>query len=531
MIFKSPYPDVVLPEMSVTSFMTQDFEQYGDKPALIDGLSGRVMSFRELADAIKIVASNLAKRGFQKGDVLAIYSPNVPEYAVAFHAVATAGGVNTTINPLYTSNELAHQLNDANAKFIITVPMFLDKALEAAAKSSIEEVFVFGEAEGATPFAELMQGDGVLAPVEINPREDLVVLPYSSGTTGLSKGVMLSHFNLVANMVQTDSLTDTTVVEANDTVIAVLPFYHIYGMVVIMNYTLAKGATVVTMPQFDLATFLSLIPKYNVTRVNLVPPIILGLAKHPMVDDYDLSSLLTITSGAAPLGKDLLAATSSRLGCTVTQGYGLTETSPVTHFCPDTRAVEKAGSVGPAIPNTEVMIVDVATREPLNVNENGEVWIRGPQVMQGYLNNPEATANCIDDEGWFHTGDVGYVDEDGYFYIVDRVKELIKYKGFQVAPAELEALLLTHQAIADAAVIPCPDEEAGEIPKAFIVMKDALSEQELMSWVAERVAPHKKIRSVEFIEQIPKSASGKILRRVLVDQERKAKSSEVTPKN
>jgi len=239
-----------------------------------------------------------------------------------------------------------------------------------------------------------------------------------------------------------------------------------------------------------------------------------------MVDDYDLSSLLTITSGAAPLGKDLLSATSSRLGCIVTQGYGLTETSPVTHFCPDTRAVEKAGSVGPAIPNTEVIIADVATQEPLDVNENGEVWIRGPQVMKGYLNNPEATENCIDKDGWFHTGDVGYVDEDGYFYIVDRVKELIKYKGFQVAPAELEALLLTHEAITDAAVIPSPDEEAGEIPKAFIVVKDSLTEEDLMSWVSERVAPHKKIRSVEFIEQIPKSASGKILRRLLVDQER-----------
>jgi len=520
MIFKSPYPDVVLPEMSVTEFMLQNFEEYGDKPALIDGPSGRIMTFRQLASSIQTVANNLAKRGFKKGDVLAIYSPNVPEYAVAFHAVATAGGINTTINPLYTSHELAHQLNDANAKFLITMPIFLDKALEAATNSAIEEVFVFGEAEGATPFSDLMQGEERLEQVKIDPKEDLVVLPYSSGTTGLSKGVMLTHFNLVANMVQTDNLTDSTVVTEEDTVIAVLPFYHIYGMVVIMNYTLAKGATVVTMPQFDLATFLSLIPKYGVTRVNLVPPIILGLAKHPMVDDYDLSSLLTITSGAAPLGKDLLSATSSRLGCIVTQGYGLTETSPVTHFCPDTRAVEKAGSVGPAIPNTEVIIADVATQEPLDVNENGEVWIRGPQVMKGYLNNPEATENCIDKDGWFHTGDVGYVDEDGYFYIVDRVKELIKYKGFQVAPAELEALLLTHEAITDAAVIPSPDEEAGEIPKAFIVVKDSLTEEDLMSWVSERVAPHKKIRSVEFIEQIPKSASGKILRRLLVDQER-----------
>lgn len=532
MIFNSPYPDVALPEMAVTDFVLQNFEQFGDKPALIDGPSGRVLTFTQLAKAIRVVASSLAQRGFKKGDVFAIYSPNIPEYAVAFHAVAMVGGINTTINPLYTSDELAHQLNDASAKYLLTVPMFLDKALEAAAKSTVEEVFVFGEAEGATPFADLMQGDDLLASVDIHPKEDLVVLPYSSGTTGLSKGVMLSHFNLVANMIQFDNMQDTTVVAEDDTVIAVLPFYHIYGMVVIMNYTLAKGATIVTMPKFDIEEFLALIQKYKVTRVNLVPPIILGLAKHPAVDKYDLSSLLTLTSGAAPLGKELLIAASSRLDCVITQGYGLTETSPVTHACPDTRALEKAGSVGPAISNTEVMIVDVATQEPLGINQNGEVWIRGPQVMQGYLNNPAATANCIDQEGWFHTGDVGYADEDGYFYIVDRVKELIKYKGFQVAPAELEALLLTHEAIVDAAVIPSPDDEAGEVPKAFVVIKEPLTktgftetgftETDLMEWVAKQVAPHKKIRRVEFVDQVPKSASGKILRRLLVSKERGA---------
>lgn len=520
MIFKSPYPDVTFPDLSVTEFVLQNFEKFSDKAALIDGPSGRTLTFSQLASAIRQVAANLARRGFGKGDVLAIYSPNIPEYAVVFHAVALAGGINTTINPLYTSAELAHQLNDANAKFLITIPQFLDKAIEAANLTGVEEVFVFGEAEGATPFAELMQDGATFTPVPISPKEDLVVLPYSSGTTGLSKGVMLSHHNLVANMVQFDNILDTTIVDESDTVIAVLPFYHIYGMVVIMNYVLAKGATVVTMPRFDMEEFLGLIETHGVTRVNLVPPIILGLAKHPAVDQYDLSSLLALTSGAAPLGKDLLSATASRLDCVVSQGYGLTETSPVTHACPDTKAVEKAGSVGPPIPNTEVMIVDVATREPLGVNENGEVWIRGPQVMQGYLNNPEATANCIDDEGWFHTGDIGYVDEDRYFYIVDRVKELIKYKGFQVAPAELEALLLTHGAITDAAVIPCPDEEAGEIPKAFVVLKEALSEEDLMSWVAKQVAPHKKIRRVEFVDEVPKSASGKILRRVLVERER-----------
>jgi acyl-CoA synthetase (AMP-forming)/AMP-acid ligase II len=266
--------------------------------------------------------------------------------------------------------------------------------------------------------------------------------------------------------------------------------------------------------------FLQLIQTYHVTRCNLVPPIVLGLAKHPLVEQYNVSSLKFITSGAAPLGADLSSACGARLDCLVTQGYGLTETSPVTHVSPTIQAKVKPASVGRAIPNTETMIVDVNTGQPLGHNADGEVWIRGPQVMQGYLNNPGATVATLDSEGWLHTGDIGHVDEDGYLYIVDRLKELIKYKGFQVAPAELEAILLSNPAIADAAVIPSPDEEAGEIPKAFVVLKGDISPDEIMDFVAGQVAPHKKIRLVEITDEIPKSLSGKILRRVLVDRER-----------
>ncbi|MEZ4660936.1 MAG: AMP-binding protein [Caldilineaceae bacterium] len=458
MIFRSPYPDVQIPALSVTDYVLQNAAQFGAKPALIDGPSGRTLTYAQLAGAIRLVAASLAKRGFGKGDVLAIYSPNLPEYAVAFHAVAMVGGVNTTVNPLYTAAELAQQLKDSGAKYLLTIPLFLEKAQEAAAQTGVEEIFVFGEAEGATPFASLLQSDGVLPAVDIDAAADIVVLPYSSGTTGFPKGVMLTHRNLVANMVQMEGVTDSKLIEADDTVIGILPFYHIYGMVVIMNYTLAKGATVVTMPRFDMEQFLQLIQDYKITRMNLVPPIILGLAKHPIVDKYDLSSLNYITSGAAPLSADLAGAAAKRLNCVVMQGYGLTETSPVTHVCPDYKAADNPGTIGPNLPNTEVIVADVATQQPLGLREQGEIWIRGPQVMKGYLNNPQATAACIDADGWFHTGDIGYADDEHYFYIVDRVKELIKYKGFQVAPAELEALLLTHPAIADAAVIPGADE-------------------------------------------------------------------------
>lgn len=517
MIFHSPYPDVQIPEVPLTPLVLRKAAEMPAKPALIDGPSGRTITYGQLAGAVHLVASSLLARGFKKGDVFAIYSPNVPEYAIAFHAVSLAGGINTTANPLYTAEELAYQLNDSGAKYLLTVPMFLDKALEAAKNSKVEEVFVFGEAEGATPFAALLKGDGNVPDPGVNPREDLVVLPYSSGTTGLPKGVMLTHRNLVANIVQTEPVET---ISDHDVLVGILPFFHIYGMLVIMNASLYHGATIVTMPRFDMEQFLQLVQQYKISRAHLVPPIVLGLAKHPLVDQYDVSSLKVILSGAAPLGADLTQACAARLKCVVKQGYGLTETSPVTHVDLDDPTKVKPGSVGMPIPNTEVRIVDPLEGKDQGPNERGEVWLRGPQVMKGYLNNPQATAMTIDREGWLHTGDIGYADEEGYFYIVDRVKELIKYKGLQVAPAELEAVLVTHPAVSDAAVIPIPDEEAGEIPKAFVVLKGETTPEAIMEYVAGKVAPHKKVRQIEVIDQIPKSLSGKILRRILVEKER-----------
>ena len=467
--------------------------------------------------AINLVAASLAARGFRKGDVFAIYSPNLPEYAIIFHAVSLIGGVNTTVNPLYTAEELNFQLRDSGAKYLLTISAFLDKAIEAAKGTGVEEIFTFDVAEGATAFTELLKSDGNPPHVDIDPGEDLVVLPYSSGTTGLPKGVMLTHRNLVSNLVQYDGVQPSS---SDEVLIGVLPFFHIYGMQVILNSSIRHGHTVVTMPRFDMEMFLRLIQDYKVTHSYLVPPIVLGLAKHPLVANYDLSSLTMINSGAAPLGKDVADACAERVSCLVKQGYGLTETSPVTHTSVNDPARVRAGSSGQLIPNTECKIVDTATGADLGPNERGELWIRGPQVMKGYLNNPDATAFTVDSEGWLHTGDIGYADEDGYFFIVDRVKELIKYKGMQVAPAEIEAVLLTHPAVADCAVIPVEDEEAGELPKAYVALKGTATAEELMAFVASHVAPHKKIRLVEFIDQIPKTASGKILRRVLIEQER-----------
>ena len=523
MIFRGPYPDVTIPEVSLTDFILGSTAQFKDKPALIDGPSGRSLTYREFENGVRRAAASLAQKGFRKGDVFGIFSTNCPEYGVAFHAVAMLGGINTTVNPLYTAEEAAFQLKNSGAKLLVTSPQFVEKAREAADQSGIKELFVFGEAEGATPFDSLLQSDGEVPQVEINPREDLVALPYSSGTTGLPKGVMLTHYNLIANMRQMDGLDYFT---RDDTLLGVLPLFHIYGLVVVLNMGLHLGATIVTMPRFDLEQFLALIQEYRVTLSHIVPPIVLQLTNNPIVENYDLSSLKMIFSGAAPLGADLSRECMQRIGCGIRQGYGMTETSPVTHSSPPQREKMRLGSVGPPAPNTECKLVDPASGEELGSNQEGELLVRGPQVMKGYLNNPEATERTIDPEGWLHTGDIGYADEDGHFFIVDRVKELIKYKGFQVAPAELEAVLLSHPAIVDAAVIPCRDEEAGEVPKAFVVLKGEASAEEIMDFVAVRLAPHKKIRFVEFIAQIPKSASGKILRRVLVEKERaKAKQA------
>lgn len=517
MIFTSDKPNVEIPATDLTSVVLRRVDELADKPALIDGPTDRTLTYAQLRTQVQLLATGLNQRGFKKGDVLALFCPNVPEYAVIFLGVASMGGINTTVNSLYSTPELIHQLNDSGARFLITIPQFLDRAIPAAQATGIEEIFVLGEAEGATPFIELMQNDGNAPQVEINPSKDLVALPYSSGTTGLSKGVMLTHENLIANMVLTcemNTLTD------EDRMLGVLPFFHIYGMVLILNLAIYRGITLVTMPRFDMQQFLELVQKHQITSLNLVPPLILGLAKQPIVDEYDLSSVRIIGSGAAPLGPELEKACGNRLQCDIYQGYGLTEVAGASHVNNADAPPEKQGSVGKVLPNTETRIIDTETGAELGANERGEVCIRGPHIMPGYLNNQEATDGCIDKDGWFHTGDIGYADEDGYFFIVDRVKELIKYKGYQVAPAELEAILLAHPAIADAAVIPSPDEEAGEVPKAFVVRTGDISAQEILDHVAGIVAPTKKIRLLEFVDEIPKSAAGKILRRVLVEQER-----------
>ena len=521
-------PELDIPDLALPAFVLQDAAARGDKPALVDATDGRSIGYGELAAAVEATAAGLAARGFGRGHVLAICCPNLPEYAIAFHGAVAAGGTVTTLNPLSTVDELVTQLRTARARFLVTVPAVLDKAGPAATAAGVEQVFAVGAAAPyarATPFDALAATAGSSSDLDggggIRPSTDIAALPFSSGTTGTSKGVMLTHRNLVANLCQVAQVHHVT---EDDVVIAVLPFFHIYGMTMVMNLSLWRGATVVTLPRFDLAQFVSALEARRVTRAYVVPPIVLGLARSPLVDGRDLSALRLVNSGAAPLSPAVAEACAQRIGCLVVQGYGLTETSPVTHLTPDTPGTNRPGSVGPPVPGTECRVVDPETGEDVAAGATGEVWVRGPQVMAGYLDDPDATAATVVEGGWLRTGDLGVVDDDGYLSVVDRLKELIKYKGLQVPPAELEAVLLTHPAVADAAVVPSPDEEAGEVPKAFVVLRSPASPEELMGYVAERVAPHKRVRRLQVVDAIPKSPSGKILRRLLTERERERSS-------
>ena len=512
LIFRSPFPDVALPKEPLHAFALRHAAEFGDKPALVDGPSGRTITYAALADGIERVGANLAQRGLRPDEVVALFLPNVPEFALAFFGTLRARGVVTTLSPLATEHDITVQLRDAAAARLVTINAFLERALPAARAAGIQEVFVLDHAGEGLPFAALLAPSVPLPPLDIDPALTLAVLPYSSGTTGLPKGVMLTHQNLTTNVLQTLA---TQHIDHRDSIVAVLPFFHIYGMVVVLTLGLHIGATVVTMPRFELEPFLALTERHRITRAFLAPPAILLLAKHPAVERHDLSALRVVLSGAAPLDAAIEMECRDRIGCEVIQGYGMTETSPVTHATPDAPGAARPGSVGVLVPNTEARVVDLVSGAPLGPGADGEVQVRGPQVMRGYLNNPDATAATLDADGWLHTGDIGRVDEEGYFSIVDRLKELIKYKGYQVPPAELEAVLLSHPCVADAAVIGVPHDDAGEVPKAFVVLKDEVAPDALLHYVAERVASYKRIRSVEVIDAIPRSPAGKILRRVL----------------
>lgn len=522
MPFRSPLPDVEIPDVTLYELLFGSIaEQDLDRIAAVDAASGAETTYRSLFADVDAVAGALAARGVTAGEVVALHSPNSPAFVSVFHGILRAGATVTTVNSLSTGDDIVRQLTDSGAKLLLTVSPLLAAALAGARAAGLspDQVIVLDGAEGHTSLNDLLTGGHPAPEISIDPATHLAVLPYSSGTTARPKGVMLTHRNLVANVVQSAELIG---VVPEDRVLAVLPFFHIYGMTVLLNLAVLRRATLVTMPRFELVDFLRTIAEHRCSYIFIAPPIALALAKHPLIDEYDLSSVHTVFSGAAPLDGGISKAVVERLNCRVRQGYGMTEMSPVSHVVPLSATDVPLDSVGITIPNMECKLVDPATGEEIpvpefGVSEPGEVMCKGPNVMVGYLGNPEATAETLEDDDYLHTGDVATVSAEGYITVVDRLKELIKYKGYQVAPAELEAVLVSHPLIADAAVIAGHDTDGEEVPKAFVVLQQGaeLTGDEVIAYIADRVAPHKKVRQVAMIDVIPKSASGKILRKDL----------------
>ncbi|KAK7755255.1 hypothetical protein SLS62_002760 [Diatrype stigma] len=548
MVIKSLLPDLQLPEVDLWTYLFEGKNKSfpDDKEIYTDPDTGRSYTWAQVKSTSIAFGQGLQSAwGFAKGDVLGFFTPNTIDYAPVFFGAHWAGGAASTANPAYTAKELAFQMKDSRAKGIATQLPFLEVALEAARAAGIPEERVILVGDGRDPsgrfkhFTEIRgsgsgSGTGTARPAGVDPKRDAAFIVYSSGTTGLPKGVPLTHYNIVANLEQLvymdtfNGLSSTGGLDGKgDKQLAILPFFHVYGLTCIVLQGIRMGIQVIVLPKFDLEKACKVIQDFGITYASVPPPVVLALAKHPVVSKFDLSSMKWMNSGAAPLGKDLVEIVWERLTIPIMQGYGLSETAPTLTKASLVDWKRFNGSVGKLLPNLEAKIVDLDGNE-LPRGQEGELWARGPNVFPGYLNRPDLQKDTFSEDGFFRTGDIAYVDARGNFYITDRLKELIKYKGFQVAPAELEGLLLGHDEIADACVIPAHDRQREtEVPRAYLVLKPgaprtAEKAAEIVAWLDAKVAQHKRLRGgVRFVDEIPKNASGKLLRRVLKDLAKK----------
>ncbi|XP_020577407.1 probable 4-coumarate--CoA ligase 2 [Phalaenopsis equestris] len=530
-IFRSRLPDIPIPDrLPLHTYCFQKLSNFADKPCLISHPTGRTYTYAETHLLSRRTAAGLSSLGIKQGDVILLLLQNCPEFVFSFMAASFLGAVVTAANPFFTPAEIHKQFTASGAKLIITHSIYVEKL-----QSGVTIITVDDPPENyCLPFSVLTAASHAETPPVISiSADDAVALPYSSGTTGLPKGVVLTHRSLITSIAQqVDGENPNLFLKSDDVVLCVLPLFHIFSLNSVLLCSLRSGAAVVIMPKFEIGAMLELIEKCKVTVVAVVPPLVLALAKSAMVERFDLNSIRIVISGAAPLGEGLQAALRRRLP--PGRGYGMTEAGPVLSMCPAFAkhpTSSKSGSCGTVVRNAELKVIDSKTGFSLGRNKPGEICIRGAQIMKGYLNDPEATSATIDVEGWLHTGDVGYVDDDDEVYVVDRVKELIKFKGFQVPPAELEALLVSHPAIADAAVVSQNDEVAGEVPVAFIVPSQdiELTEEIVKEFVAKQVVFYKRLHRVHFVHAIPKSASGKILRKELRSKLAVASASSPSP--
>ncbi|KGN45189.1 4-coumarate--CoA ligase 2 [Cucumis sativus] len=521
-IFRSKLPDIHIPNhLPLHDYVFQNLSKFASRPCLINGATGDVYTYHDVQLTARRVAAGLHNLGIKKGDVVMNLLPNSPEFVFTFLGASYRGAIMTAANPFYTAVEIAKQAKAANAKLIVTMACFYDRVKDLA-ENGVQIVCVDFAVEGCLHFSVLSGADESLAPLVDFSSNDVVALPYSSGTTGLPKGVMLTHKGLITSVAQQmDGQNPNLYYHRNDVILCVLPFFHIYSLNSILLCGLRVGAAIMIMQKFDIVALLQLIEKHRISIMPIVPPIFLAIAKSPEFEKYDVSSVRVLKSGGAPLGKELEDAVREKFPTAILgQGYGMTEAGPVLSmslaFAKEPFQV-KAGACGTVVRNAEMKIVDTETGASLPANSSGEICIRGDQIMKGYLNDLESTKRTIDKEGWLHTGDIGFVDDDNELFIVDRLKELIKFKAFQVAPAELEALLITHPKLSDAAVIGMPDVEAGEVPVAFVMKANggAISEEEVKQFIAKQVVFYKRLKRVFFVNAIPKAPSGKILRKEL----------------
>ncbi|KAJ1961343.1 hypothetical protein IWQ62_003900 [Dispira parvispora] len=549
-VFRSQHPNVTVPSLDVVSYVLQSAQgnkywQDPNRPVYIDAETGTSVTIRQFQQLVPQLAAGWQRHAkLQPGDVVAVISPNDIYYGPVLFGVLAAGGTVSPINPGYTVPEIVYQLRNSGARYVVIDPLMWSTVQPALKEVGIDEdkVFTFptssslSQKSSITPAVVPPSGSiqDILSLKHSGPwdsprwssnqlQEALAYLCFSSGTSGRSKGVMTSHSNMVANLVQINAFRQAEgISHYGQRLVGVLPFYHIYGLSLLVHSPLVQGYSVIVHRKFQMEKFLASIQKYRINYAYLVPPIMLRLAKDPLVDDYDLSSLRGVASGAAPLSSTLIEEIKTRHQVTISQAYGLTESSPIVHMSP--RADYSEDSVGTLMPSMEVKLLDEKD-QPLGYNQPGEMCIKGPNVMKGYINNPEATQAAFTPDGFFRTGDVAYVNERGEFFIADRLKELIKYKGFQVAPAELEAVVVSHPQVADVVVLGVyRPEQATEVPKAYVVLRDPQLmtdpvqapkiAADIVDFVTQKVANHKKLRGgVEFIQEVPKSSSGKILRK------------------
>ena len=529
------------PEVPLFSLLEWSSEKHPNATAII--FQDNRLSYKHLNELADRFATALQSMGVGKGDRVALFLPNIPQFVISYFGGLKAGAIVTAVSPLYKERELEHQLNDSGSETLVVLDLLYPVVKKVREGTKLERIIVTGIKEylptvkrvlgsllGKVPSLKVAPEPGVYffqellkaypprpTEVQIDPKEDLALLQYTGGTTGIPKGAMLTHYNLVSNAFMCNAWLKAEV--GKETHVNVLPLYHIYGMTVTMNSAIASAGTMILIPRFDPVEVLSAVQKHKASIFCGVPTLYALLINHPDISKFDCSSVRFCISGASPLPPEVQKRFMELTKGTLVEGYGLTEAAPVTHANPLDPTLEtvKIGSIGLTWPDTEARIVELEKGErTLPVGEVGELAVRGPQVMKGYWNIPEETADVLRD-GWLYTGDIAKMDEDGYFYIVDRKKDLIKYKGYSVYPREIEDVIYEHPAVKLCAVVGKPDELSGEIPKAYVVLKEGeeATEEELIQFVRERLAPYKRIREVEFRKELPMTLVGKVLKRTL----------------